>query len=89
VYYTIIKAPQKRGHFQAIDRVNQAIQQEIGNSGYTIDLNECLCEESNDILGLYQEDQLHLTPQAYQTVESYNRTRFWDPFLLRHSETSV
>jgi lysophospholipase L1-like esterase len=84
IYYTIIKSPQKRGQFQAIDRVNQALTQAIGKTDHIVDLNECLCEEMTDISNLYQDDLLHLTPTAYQKVEAYNRTTFWNA-LIQHA----
>lgn len=76
VFYPVIKAPQKRGHYAHIDAINDAVAADPGVLT-PVDFNAVVCEQSADIAGYYQPDQLHLTELAYQRMAAHQRDVWW------------
>ncbi len=78
-YYAIIKAPQKEGRFEDIDRINKAVCQALTGRDSYVDFNPLLfCSEREK--NLYREDRLHLTPAAYHEMARINRDQFWEAY---------
>jgi lysophospholipase L1-like esterase len=74
LYFSIIKAPEKRARWTEVDRVNREIRSFIrsGLLGGFLDLNPLFFDENGGTRdGLYQDDRLHLTPEAYQAMNHY------------------
>lgn len=84
IYYFIIKAPQKAGKFEMIDYVNHEIVKSLGSDSDYVDFNPVLCPDFADISGLYVEDNLHLTTEAYCRMEAHNIAEVWSGIIEPH-----
>jgi len=73
-YFSIIKAPQKKDQWHIVDQVNNRIKQFAENNENItfLDINPLFFDENNQPLyDLYQEDLLHLLPEAYVKLNDF------------------
>lgn len=68
VYFGIIKAPQKLGRWDAIDRVHAAIRAELPARDLFIDTDPVFLSDGRPVEPFFVEDRLHLTPEAYAAL---------------------
>ena len=97
-YFGIIKAPQKEGKWDLIDRLNGTIRSMLLTGDLYVETNEVFFLNGAPVARLFQEDRLHLTDEAYSLLAEYARpllfeainARYWqfqsivNPRLRRH-----
>ncbi|HRF47099.1 MAG TPA: GDSL-type esterase/lipase family protein [Anaerolineales bacterium] len=67
-YFGIIKAPQKLGKWDVIDRVHAAIRAELPARDLFIDTDPVFVRDGRPVEPFFVEDRLHLTPEAYAAL---------------------
>ena len=72
-YFSIIKAPQKMGKWDLIDRLNGAIRSELLPGDLYVESNDVFVQDGRPVQRFYIEDGLHLTGEAYETLAAYAR----------------
>lgn len=75
VYFTIIKAPQKWGKWEQIDRLNAAIFAALPPGTRLIESNAVFFPENEPVWHLFTDDALHLTDAAYDALCAYAKPR--------------
>ena len=68
VYCSVIKAPQKRAKFDAVERVNRVVEGLITSPDLFLELNKVFTRNGEPRAELFQEDDLHLTRAGYQEL---------------------
>ena len=71
VYFGIIKAPQKLGRWDAIDRVQAGIRAGLREQDLVIDTDPVFVVDGRPVESYYVEDRLHLTAEAYTALAAY------------------
>ena len=72
-YFSIIKAPQKIGKWDLIDRVNAAIQGGLSAGDLYVETNSVFFRNGMPIDHFFVEDGLHLKNEAYTALSGYVR----------------
>ncbi len=72
-YWGIIKAPQKMNKWDRIDIVNSRIMKGLQDIDYYVDTNKIFFLKSRVRSHFFIEDQLHLTKEAYEHMNSLGR----------------
>jgi lysophospholipase L1-like esterase len=72
-YFGIIKAPQKDGKWDLIDRLNGAVRTVLLPHDLYVETNAVLFREGLPVGRLFLEDGLHLTEEAYALLSLYAR----------------
>jgi|SaaInlStandDraft_1057018.scaffolds.fasta_scaffold12936_4 lysophospholipase L1-like esterase len=67
-YFDIIKAPQKADKFEAIDDINGEISRHLFRGDLRVLTNDVFLKGDEPIAFYFVEDQLHLTPEAYEAL---------------------
>lgn len=67
-YFGIIKAPQKNGKWDLIERLNRAIRSALPPRDLYVETNEVFFPEGRPVSRLFAEDGLHLTDEAYDLM---------------------
>ena len=73
-YFSIIRAPQKQPVWDQVDQINQTMQQTAAKQDWLtfVDLNTIFYDEQGHCLeDLFDEDQVHLTTEAYMQMVEY------------------
>lgn len=70
-YFSIIKAPQKREHWERIDGLNETIDAGLMEGDLYVETNVVFFAESGPPAHFYVEDGLHLTTPAYSALSAY------------------
>lgn len=83
-YFSIIKAPQKYGKWELIDRLNLASQHSLPTGDLYVETNQVFCADERPIERFFVEDGLHLTAEAYATLATYALPRINAWFSPRH-----
>lgn len=73
VYFSIIKAPQKRTRWAIIDALHTDLRTRLQPDDLFIDLNPLFLRDGDSVPHVFQEDDLHLTPAAYQAMVHLTR----------------
>lgn len=76
-YFGIIKAPQKEGKWEFIDRLNATIRSALRPEDLYVETNAVFFLDGLPVSRLFVEDGLHLTEEAYALLSLYAR-----PILL-------
>jgi lysophospholipase L1-like esterase len=71
VYFGIIKAPQKFGKWEMIDRINASVAQHLLAGDFYIESNSVFLLAEQPIAHYFIEDGLHLTDEAYDALCDY------------------
>ena len=71
--FSIIKAPQKLGKWDTIDRLNEAIRHGLPVGDLYVESNDVFVNDDLPVERFYLEDGLHLTQEAYDTLATYAR----------------
>lgn len=69
-YFGIIKAPQKLGRWDAIDRVHTGIRAGLPTADLFVDTDPVFVADGRPVEPFYVEDGLHLTAAAYTALAS-------------------
>jgi lysophospholipase L1-like esterase len=77
-YFGIIKAPQKEGKWELIDRLNATIRSALPPGDLYVETNAVFCREGSPVSRLFVEDGLHLTDEAYALLSLYARPMLSD-----------
>ena len=85
-YFSIIKAPQKSGKWELIDRLNSAIRTGFPVGNLYVETNDVFFSDRLPVDRFFVEDGLHLTSEAYDTLSTYARPLISD--WMRASNTS-
>jgi lysophospholipase L1-like esterase len=72
-YFGIIKAPQKLGKWDLIDRLNNAIHSNLPAGDLYVESNDVFVQNGRPVARCYIEDGLHLTDEAYESLAAYAR----------------
>jgi lysophospholipase L1-like esterase len=72
-YFSIIKAPQKRGRWDVIDSIHADIREQLMPGDLFVDLNQIFFPNGAPRRELFVEDELHLTAAAYDAMAEYTR----------------
>ncbi len=72
-YFSIIKAPQKLGKWDLIDRLNDAIRNALPAGDLYVESNDVFVQGGQPVVQYYIEDGLHLTNEAYEDLGAYTR----------------
>jgi len=72
-YCGIMKAPQKAGKWELIERLNTQVRAELDPDDLYIEANEVLVRDGRAVAQYYVEDGLHLTSRAYDDLTAYCR----------------
>ena len=72
-YFSIIKAPQKKGNWDLIDRLNCAIREGLFDGDLYVETNAVFFRDECPVTRLFVEDGLHLTDRAYVELSEYAR----------------
>lgn len=72
-WFSIIKAPQKEGKWDLIDRLNAAVRARLLPEDLYIETNALYFQDGQPVSRLFQEDRLHLTGEAYDLLAAYAR----------------
>jgi lysophospholipase L1-like esterase len=72
-YFSIIKAPQKRGKWDLIDGINAAIRGRLSPSDLYVETNEVFFPDGYPAARFFVEDGLHLSDDAYVALSTYAR----------------
>ena len=72
-YFSIIKAPQKRGRWKLIDNINTAINNELSLNDLYIETNNLFFADNGPVERFFIEDELHLTSEAYDELSTYTQ----------------
>jgi len=70
-YFSIIKAPQKKGNWELIDRLNAAMESNISAGDLYVETNTVFFTDSSPVARFFVEDGLHLTNDAYTALSAY------------------
>jgi len=78
-YFGIIKAPQKAGKWELIDRLNADVRAGLPEGDLYVDTNRVFFREGKPVVSCFLEDGLHLTAEGYQALTSFARplVRTW------------
>jgi lysophospholipase L1-like esterase len=71
VYFDVIKAPQKAGHWDQVDQINTAVRELLRPADRTIDTNAVFLENGQPVAAYFREDDLHITPAGYAALARY------------------
>jgi len=74
-YFGIMKAPQKEGKWELIDRINGAVTSQLPPEDLYVEPNDVLMKDGAPIGEFFVEDGLHLTVEAYAELEVYSGPR--------------
>ena len=85
-YFSVIKAPQKSGKWELIDRLNSAIRIGLPIGDLYVETNDVFFSSQLPVGRFFVEDGLHLTSEAYDTLSTYVRPLISD--WMRASNTS-
>lgn len=69
-YFGIIKAPQKLGRWDAIDRIHAGIKAGLPATDLFVDTDPVFVSDGRPVESLYVDDGLHLTSAAYTALAS-------------------
>lgn len=72
-YFSIIKAPQKLGKWEQIDRLNAAIRATLPPQTLYVESNNVFFPTTEPQWHLFTDDALHLTEEAYAALCAYAR----------------
>jgi lysophospholipase L1-like esterase len=72
-YFSIIKAPQKKGRWELIDSIHADIRNQLPAEDLFVDLNEIFFPDGKPVRELFVEDELHLTGAAYDAMVKFTR----------------
>ncbi len=72
-YFGIIKAPQKLGKWDLIERLNGAIRRNLPAGDLYVESNDVFVQHGRPMERFYIEDGLHLTEDAYEALATYAR----------------
>jgi lysophospholipase L1-like esterase len=67
-WFDIIKAPQKADKFEMVDDINSEVSQYLYRGDLRILTNDVFLKGDDPIAFYFVEDQLHLTPGAYEAL---------------------
>lgn len=67
-YFSIIKAPQKKGLWERIDNINSDIRSRLLPEDLFVDLNKLFFVDGTPVRELFVEDELHLTAASYDAM---------------------
>jgi lysophospholipase L1-like esterase len=70
-YFGIIKAPEKLGKWDRIDRINATIRDALPDGDLYVETNDVFFPEGKPVERFYVEDGLHLTEEAYTEMAAY------------------
>ena len=70
-YFSIIKAPQKQGKWDRIDRVNATIRGQLPVGDLYVESNTVFFSDGLPIASYFVDDGLHLTAKAYTALAAY------------------
>lgn len=70
-YFSIIKAPQKRDHWERIDRLNATIGAGLMEGDLYVETNVVFFAENGPPAHYFVEDGLHMTAPAYSALSAY------------------
>ena len=73
VYFSIIKAPQKKGKWELIDNLNVSIKNELPPNDLYIETNNLFFVDNAPVERFFIEDKLHLTSKAYDELSAYTQ----------------
>ncbi len=79
VYFGIIKAPQKLGKWDVIDRLHAAIRAGLPAEDLFVDTDPVFLRSGSPVESFFVEDRLHLTEDAYAALaaEALPRITTW------------
>jgi lysophospholipase L1-like esterase len=72
-YFSIIKAPQKKGRLEVIDAIHADIRARLLPGDLFVDLNQIFFPNGAPVRELFVEDELHLTAAAYDAMVEFTR----------------
>ena len=72
-YFGIIKAPQKTGKWDRIDRINAQIAHALLPGDLYVESNDVFFPDDRPLEKFFVEDGLHLTDDAYAALLSYSQ----------------
>jgi len=72
-YFSIIKAPQKAGKLDIVDRLNKTIKTALPDGDLYIETNKVFFCNDHPVERFYIEDGLHLTLEAYEALSAYTQ----------------
>ncbi len=78
IYLSVIRAPQKRGRMHVVDDVNARMAAMAATTPgmHFVDINPVfLAPDGTPRMEFYLEDELHLTPAAYEALGAYTAPR--------------
>lgn len=74
-YFSIIKAPQKQGKWERIDRIDAEIRARLSPGDLFVESNDVFFPDGRPAERFFLEDSLHLTEDAYDALTEYVRPR--------------
>jgi lysophospholipase L1-like esterase len=77
-YFGIMRAPQKEGKWDLIDRINAAVRSRLEAEDLYVEPNDVLVDGGVPIARYFVEDGLHLTQEAYAALGAYAAPRLSD-----------
>jgi lysophospholipase L1-like esterase len=82
-YFSIIKAPQKKGKWALVERLNAAIQAGLPVGDLYVETNRVFWKARRPVARYFVEDGLHLTDEAYAALSANSV-----PLITRWLETA-
>ena len=72
-YFSVIKAPQKSGKWELIERLNSAIRIGLPTGDLYVETNDVFFDDKLPMNHFFAKDGLHLTNEAYLALLTYAR----------------
>ncbi len=72
-YFSIIKAPEKKGKWNIIDRLNSAVKERLYAGDLYVETNKIFFRDGAPVSQYFVEDNLHLNDEAYDALLKYSQ----------------
>lgn len=72
-YFSIIKAPQKDGKWELINRLNDTVKASLPVGDLYVETNDVFFDGNKPVDKFFIDDGLHLTDNAYMSLSDYAR----------------